>query len=211
MIIVQGTSAANEQKLSSLPNTKKSLSLLMILVLFGVLIGTLVFCNMDTRDITDLSFITQGFIKNRAEQTFFQTFKASFTSAALLVLICFLLGFSAISQPAEILVAFFRGMGLGTSIAYIYASYGLRGFFITLIIILPHAVISSIVIIISVRESLRLSNLFTGYAFSFAQENEMRSSIKLYLLKFLILFVIIGISSFIDSVLTFLFAGILFR
>lgn len=208
MITVQERTSASSG-LSRIPQSKKFIVFLMALVLVGVLIGTLAFCNMSTGEISDLSFITQGFIKNRAAQTFFETLSASFTSAGFLVLLCFLLGFGAISQPAELLIPIFRGIGLGTSIAYIYTSYGTRGFFITLVIIVPHAVISSVAIVIAARESMRMSNLFTGYAFTSGRETEMRTNIKLYLLKFLVLFAIIGISSFLDSILTFLFAGIL--
>ena len=197
-------------KVISAAANKKIIVLLMVLVLAGVLIGTLVFSNMNPSDLSNLSFMTQGFIENRAGQTFLQTLTTSFTSSSLMVLICFLLGFSAISQPAEFLIPLIRGIGLGTSIAYIYTSYGIRGFFITFVMIMPHAVISSVVIIISARESIRLSNIFTGYAFSSNREGEMRTNIKLYLLKFLVLFAIIGVSSFIDSILTLLFAGILF-
>ena len=191
-------------------NTKVFIIALMAIMLLGVLIGTLAFCNMNSNDVSNLSFITQGFIKNRAEQTFIKTIAASFSSAGVLALICFLLGFCAIAQPVELLIPLFRGLGLGTSIAYIYSCYGVRGFFITFIMIIPHAVISSIAIIIAARESIRLSNLFTSIAMSTKTDIEMRSSIKLYLLKFLILFGIIGISSLIDSILTFVFARVLF-
>lgn len=208
MIRTQRTSVASA--IPHVTQTKAFILALMVIVLVGVLFGTLAFCNMSSNDVSNLSFITQGFIKNRAQQTFLQTLSTSFSSSGLLVLVCFLLGFCAIGQPMEILIPFFRGLGLGTSIAYIYASYGVRGFFITLIMIMPHAVISSIAIIISARESMKLSNLFTTFAWSSKNNMEMRSNIKLYLLKFLILFVIIGISSLIDSILTFVFAGILF-
>ena len=197
-------------KISKIPSTKVLILALMVMMLVGVLIGTLTFCNMGGNDIYNLSFITDGFINNRAQQTFVETLASSFTSPGLLVLICFLLGFCSISQPVEFLIPLFRGLGLGTSISYIYSSYGVKGFFITFIMIIPHAVISSIAIIISARESIRLSNLFTSLVMSSKPEGEMRSYIKLYLLKFLILFGIIGISALIDSILTFAFAGVLF-
>lgn len=208
MVEFERTGTLPKRKLPVLKG-KASLMLLMFLVLLGVLAGTLVFCNMSGSDISDLSFVTQGFIKERAEHTFIQTFLESFSSSSLLVLVCFLMGFWAIAQPFEILVPFFRGLGLGASMSYIYAMYGIKGFFIILIMILPHAVISSVAIIFSARESIRLSNLFAETVVN-GNNSNMTSCIKLYLLKFLILFVIIGLSSLLDSILTFVFAGILF-
>ena len=190
-------------------NIKPNIILLMTLLLIGVLIGTLAFCNMSQDDFNNFSFITQMFIKNKSEQTFLQSLINSFSTSASLLLICFFLGFSAISQPVEITIPIFRGLGLGASIAYIYITYGIKGFLISLLLIIPNAVISSISIIIAVRESIKMSNMFTFFAISNSCENNMKSCIKLYLLKFLILFVIIGLSSVIDSLLAFIFAGML--
>ncbi|MEG0614901.1 MAG: hypothetical protein RR540_04020 [Oscillospiraceae bacterium] len=186
--------------------------ILMGILLIGVLIGTIAFCNMGNSEALSLSFITQGFIKNRAEQTILQTFTSSFSSAALIVIACFLGGFSAIFQPAEILIPLFRGVGLGTSIAYIYTAFGIKGFFITLIIIIPNAVISSIAIVFAARESFRMSNSIGKYLF-LGQIGDIKEkiSVKLYLLKFVILFVIISMSALLDSILTFVFARILFK
>ncbi len=208
MVEFERTGISPKRKFPEL-KSKASLMLLMFLVLLGVLAGTLIFCNMSGSDISDLSFITQGFIKERSEHTFIQTFLESFSSSSLLVLVCFLMGFWAIAQPFELFVPFFRGLGLGTSMSYIYTMYGIKGFFIILIMILPHAVISSVAIIFSVRESIRLSNLFAETIVN-GNNSNMASCIKLYLLKFLILFVIIGLSSLLDSILTFVFAGVLF-
>ena len=190
-------------------NIKPNIILLMTLLLIGVLIGTLAFCNMSQDDFNNFSFITQMFIKNKTEQTFLQSLINSFSTSASLLLICFFLGFSAISQPVEITIPIFRGLGLGASIAYIYVTYGIKGFLISLLLIIPNAVISSISIIIAARESIKMSNMFTFFAISNSCENNMKSCIKLYLLKFVILFVIIGLSSVIDSLLAFIFAGML--
>lgn len=190
-------------------NIKPNIILLMTLLLIGVLIGTLAFCNMSEDDFNNFSFITQMFIKNKSEQTFLQSLVNSFSTSASLLLICFFLGFSAISQPVEITIPIFRGLGLGASIAYIYVTYGIKGFLISLLLIIPNAVISSISIIIAARESIKMSNMFTFFAISNNCENNMKSCIKLYLLKFVILFVIIGLSSVIDSLLAFIFAGML--
>lgn len=202
----QGKDAYLPQK-PRFSNTRALLLALMLVLLLGVLFGTLTFRGTDS----GLSFITNSFIKDRAEQTFIQTFANSFCGAGALALLCFFLGFSALAQPIELLVPLFRGLGLGTTIAFIYSSYGVKGFAITLVLIIPHAVISSMAIIIAAREGLRLSNLFTGFAIGekSALDFPIKKSIKLYLLKFVILFVIIGLSSLLDSILTFLFAGVL--
>ena len=134
-------------------NIKPNIILLMTLLLIGVLIGTLAFCNMSQDDFNNFSFITQMFIKKKSEQTFLQSLINSFSTSASLLLICFFLGFSAISQPVEITIPIFRGLGLGASIAYIYVTYGIKGFLISLLLIIPNAVISSISIIMAKKKN----------------------------------------------------------
>ena len=75
-------------------NIKPNIILLMTLLLIGVLIGTLAFCNMSQDDFNNFSFITQMFIKKKSEQTFLQSLINSFSTSASLLLICFFLGFS---------------------------------------------------------------------------------------------------------------------
>lgn len=199
-------------KNSGLTNTRKinpNYIILMILLLGGVLIGTLAFCFMKKEDITNLSFITQLFIKNKADLPFIKSLANTFFSSGIIVLLCFILGFSAITQPVELVVPVFKGLGLGASIAYIYVMYGVKGFLISFLLIMPNAVISSICIIVAVRECIKMSNKFTLYALSYAENVEVKPEIKLYILKFVILFVVIGLSSLIDSLLAFIFAGLL--
>lgn len=148
-----------------LDSSRTFLAVLMILLLVGVLIGSLTLSHMSEENLNNLTFITQGFFKNRTEQTLLQTLWISFSSAGGIILVCFIMGFSAVSQPVELAIPIFRGIGLGTSISYLYISCGLKGFFITAVMILPHAVISSLAILLAVRESIRMSNIFSRYGF----------------------------------------------
>lgn len=191
------------------PQTKAFIILLMVLMLAGVFVGALSYRQLAGTELAGLHFAAQNFISARTEQGFFQICWDSLRSSGGLLLACFLFGFCAIAQPAELLVPFFRGLGLGASIACIYAEYSVKGFFIAFILIVPNAVISSFAIVIAARESVRLSNIFSSFAFADRCDRKMPKGIQLYLLKFVVLFVIIVISSLIDSVLTVLFAKML--
>lgn len=196
------------EKISNADTSRLFLAVLMILLFVGVLIGSLTLSHMSEENLNNMTFITQGFFKSRTEQTLLQTLWTSFSSAGGILLACFIMGFCAVSQPVELIVPIFRGIGLGTSISYLYLAFGLKGLFVTLIMILPHALISSVAILLAVRESVRMSNVFSRYGFS-EKEISDRPSISLYLLKFLILFVIIALSSFLDGVLSYLFANMI--
>lgn len=202
-----------------MPKDKKVLSkasvfvsILMLFVLLGVFIGTLVFCNMENSDFYGLSKLTDSFISKRNGQTLGQIFSSSLFSSSFILITCMLLGFSAIGQPFTVFLLIFRGIGLGATISYIYCAYGIKGFFIAFLIIMPNAVLSSVAVIVGARESIRYGTVISAYIFTgenLCDKKMKNSAFKLYLLKFLILFVIIIISSFMDAVLTVSFGKLL--
>lgn len=199
------------EHMAKMPRNRVFLLILMLITLGGVLIGTLLYLGLDETGRADLAFMTNGFLSVRQEEerAFLHVLLSSFTAAGGLLLVCFFLGFSAVAQPLEIMIPIFRGMGLGMSIAGIYAVYGAKGFLIAFLLILPGAVVSTMGLLLAVRESLQLSGHFSGFAFWGRTDREMSRAIRFYLLKFLILFVIIGIAALLDSLLTLLFVGIL--
>lgn len=182
---------------------------LMVVMLLGVLIGSYLSVTIGEKSVRTLSFITQGYLKSRTEQTLPQTLLASLFSSGILVVITFTTGFSAIGQPLTVFIPFFRGLGLGFSMTHLYWSTGLKGLLICLVLILPSALISTFAIVIAARESLKLSNFFLRYALGNSSDNDSTGIIRLYLSKFMILLVICCIGALIDSVINFLFAGLL--
>ncbi|NMA79313.1 MAG: hypothetical protein GX967_01550 [Clostridiales bacterium] len=182
---------------------------LMVVMLLGVLIGSYLCASLGESGARTLSFITQGFLRSRTEQTLLQTLSASFFSSGLLVIISFATGFSAIGQPFTVFIPFFRGLGLGFSMSHLYWTTGFKGLLICLILILPSALISSLAIIIGTRESLKLSNFFLRYALGHSADDKDTGVVRLYLTKFTILLIICGVGALVDSVINFLFAGLL--
>lgn len=199
------------------------LILLLALLLLGELIGAMLMRGTAAQTSGTLSFLTQGFIKARSEQTLLATFSSSFFGSALLIMLAFLFGFCAIAQPVILFIPLFRGLGLGISMAYLYGAYGLRGMLACLVLILPNAVLSALVILVACRESLRLSALFLSYAGGqrsnptplqndgempgAGAKGTMQGAIKLYLLKFTLLLIAAVLAALIDAMFTFFFAG----
>ncbi len=195
----------NVKKLSSLSHNEAAVLLLMILFLAGVFIGTMLFGRLNGEQLESLGRVTGSLIDNRLGQTFLQTLMNSFSGAFVLLLGCFILGYSAVSQPVEIIIPVFRGLGMGVSLAGMYSRYGIRGFGMSMVLIIPGGIISAFVLMFAVREALRMSGSICMIIFS--DRNIQRTlDHKLYFTKFVILTAILVISSLIDSLFTFLFA-----
>jgi len=185
--------------------------LLLGIMLGGVLIGSLAFCNMNENAIKKMSFIAQGFVETRTGQGFLSILLKSFISSSIPVLIIFLLGFSAVTQPFEFLIPFLKGLGLGASLAQIYQTSGIKGSLIILFLIIPYVIINTFGLIVATREAIRFSNIIAAKAFSSSNSDSLKNITKLYCEKFVIIEVIMVFAAFVDSICSFVFAGVLLK
>lgn len=194
----------NEENHSAL--NAKSLYMILFAVFFaGVLAGSLSLKYMNGEGVIKLAGLADGFLESRALKPFAETFLSSLKSALLPFLICMLMGFCALGQPVVLAAVFFRGAGFGASISLLYCSYGFQGFVITALLILLPATVGTGALLMSARESIRLSAVF--FSFGFLGKENRPPDFRLYLLKFAVLLVIILISAFFDGILSLLLAG----
>ncbi len=203
---MQGTSYFKEDGVI----VKKNYIFVALIVLFiiGMVYGTLLVKSKSYNIIEMLSIITSEYVSVNATQAIISTFINSFLSVFIFILVPYLLGYSAIGQLATMLIPLFKGLGLGSAMAQLYTSYGLKGIGYSALIIIPQTVISLFAIIIACRESIKLSNLFL-LTFASKQGRDINlSTIKLYNIKFLILCLIALVSSLVSAVSILLFSGL---
>ena len=177
---------------------------LMLMFCVGELVGAVSSCVSCGNDMLHRS--AELFFRNRSGCTFIETLVNSFSGPFLLVLACLLLGFGAVSMPAELLVPFFHGLGIGVMLADMNAAYGLKGTLVSAVFILPFAVLSAFVVLIAARESFSMSFLSARRLLGLDKSDA--GAVKLYLAKFLVLFAALGVLSLADSLVTYFFAGI---
>ncbi|WP_270739198.1 stage II sporulation protein M [Massilioclostridium coli] len=187
-------------------NQKTFFQLILLLFIIGMIYGAVLAGTSSEEMLNKLSFLTQGFMDQRAEQSLVYTFLNSLGSTASLLLTLFLLGFCAIGQPFAGFVPIFRGLGLGLSMGSFYLQDGIKGVLFCLLLLLPPAAISTFALILGTRESIKFSNLF--FSVLLPDKNlETKGMLKLYCTKFGVLFGILLVSALIDCICTFLFAG----
>ena len=191
-------------KLNRIKPDKILMYVLMAMFLLGEFVGTVLYCTVANEKLSDIDVLSVQFLHSRINCTFFETVINSFSGPFVLVLLCMLIGFGAIFQPAAILVPFFRGLGIGITLAEINSVYMYKGFALSLIMIVPYTVVSAVIIISAARESVLMSS---GKIFG-ADKGGTFIDFKLYFIKFLILIAVLAASSLIDSLLTFAFAGL---
>lgn len=173
---------------------------IMLLMVIGVLIGTLAFSFIKTSTLSDLNLIENDYLSMRENGEYVKILYSSLLNSSTLIIVLFLLGFCAIAQPVSVLIPVYKGMGFGVTIAQIYSENGVNGFFSAIILILPCALISSYALFIAVRESLRMSNRFFSQAFldRRCESDSINDYVKLYAVKFLVLEAVTAVSAAVD-------------
>ncbi|MDR1563928.1 MAG: stage II sporulation protein M [Oscillospiraceae bacterium] len=131
--------------------------LMCTVLLIGLLIGASAVRAASHSEDGQLNGIASSFIVNRGGMNFTSVMLKSFASAIMFLIAFFVLGncnFGFIVIP--FLLAF-RGVGLGTSLGYIYSLHGAKGLAYCAILIIPPALLSSLALVLAAKSSMSFS------------------------------------------------------
>ncbi|MCL2089536.1 MAG: hypothetical protein FWH14_08640 [Oscillospiraceae bacterium] len=198
------TELSYKKTLRTMVKKNKLLAALSFVFVIGMLYGAAMVGSSDGMN-DRLEFITQGFINERTGESLIGIFGVSLQSSASLLVLLFFSGFFAIGQPIALATPFFRGLGLGMSMGYLYANFGGRGMLFSLALIFPHALISSITLIFAAKESMRFS---LGFLSRISPGNNTAMlPVRAYVMRFVLMFMFLMAAAFSDAVFTRMFAG----
>ncbi|MBQ8176099.1 MAG: hypothetical protein IJ035_03565 [Oscillospiraceae bacterium] len=188
-------------------SNKNRLTGIVLLYFLGIFTGAVLYCIPPDGQDGRFKVIAEDFISGRFDKEFAEILVNSFCEPFVMLMICFLLGLSAVAQPAEYLVPVFHALGTGVTIAGIYDIYGVKGIAMSAVMIIPGTVISAFAVIIAVREALNMSS---DIYLSAIGKNPVTAKIdiRLYFTKYVILCAIAVVSAFVQSILIFFFADI---
>lgn len=190
--------------------TKKNHTVLGLGVLFlaGVAVGCMLLFYADSEIVTLLNRMVGEFVENRMDQSLPENFISASWSSLSFVLGLFLCGFSAISQPLEILTPFFRGLGFGFSVSSLYAAQGMAAAGFVALFMLPGMLISTVAILFCARESLRMSGSF--FSCIRGDRDAGVGSMRLYVARYMVAAAACLVAAFLEAVLYTAFSGSFF-
>ena len=181
----------------------------MLILIIGLIMGTLLIKMADTTQQGILNTITSSFINERASHSFVENFCSSLFSTSVFLLVAFFIGYFALGKPIALFIPMFKGLGLGISMADIFMQNGLKGYLICLALILPNALISSFAIVLASRESARNSSKIFSFVCGKSKEDEGGIHSGAYIIKFTVFFGLSLIGALADAGLTKLLAGVI--
>ncbi len=167
----------------------KAFAILFFLLLVGVVCGATLDFKWEIKSI-DLQY-----------KSIYNSFFSFFLTNSLMICSEFLLGFSAVLQIFITFVPFLKGIEIGNLSQEIY----LQGGFFNLVIFIPYAILTAIIIVLSAKEAFLFSkNLFT-YTFFGKQSSLSINGTKNYVVNFLILELLTACVSLLHLILAMAF------
>jgi len=136
--------------------------------------------------------------------TLLEIIKNTFISVCAILGVIFCTGFFAVGQPLSVAALIYRGFGIGFSSALTYITFGKSGIYISIIFIVPKILATSVIIMLAVRESMRLSNIIYGYIFRESCQENMGKYIRLYCIKFIVLIFFVLLTALADCGINYL-------
>ena len=179
------------------------------MVLFtGIVCGAVSGKNADGDLMKQLDFIFQTNYHIRCSQGMLSSFVSSFGSAVIFLTVIFLLGLSLWGGWLAWIVPFFKGYGYGLSVGYLYGAYGFYGIGYNLLIVLPGAFLSAIVISGAAQEAMRNSIKMTGLFMRSEVKDDPHIQMTKYLKMMFWLLLLCAVSSAVDMLLALCFSWI---
>ena len=185
--------------------------LIASLIICGVIWGSIISGRVGVANESSFGILLQQMLsKNAASKGFLNLFLSSFFSSSMLLCISFVLGLCAVGSPGHIAIALFKGAGIGLSMSFIYAEYGIKGFAICALFILPSAIITSLAVMIACREGIRFSFLVARAVLPSGGLPHLFNELSAYCFKYVFCFALVLVAAIIEAVSTIIFSMLFF-
>ena len=177
---------------------KKMFLFFEILLLIGVLSGSIFSLTLNETDAVLVSEYLNNFIESISNNSYKEALLNAVLSNSLILTIIFLLGFSVIGIPFVILIFFYKAFIIGFSFASIILNFKSKGILLSFFYIFPHHALNLLVLMVLIIYSVLISlNLIRAIISKTNINTNNIKYLKLYLLSMAISF----LSSLYESIL----------
>ncbi|HEX3017766.1 MAG TPA: stage II sporulation protein M [Caproicibacter sp.] len=181
----------------------QAMFLLSLILLAGMILGSIYARNAGFSALNRLDFLFAGNFKARLSQPFLMVFTASFASSFIFIFACFLCGLSMWGAFFIPIIIAFRGFGLGLTSGYLYSAYSWKGILYNLGVILPGAFVCCFAILLASLEGVRYSRMLAARS----PGSVSGITLKSYILRFGAILGLACAAAIIDTLLSALLGG----
>ena len=185
-----------------------AVALFSVCLAAGLAVGCYSAGGLSERSLKSLDFLFTTNLPQRLEGGALNAFFAAFGSDFLFLLCAFLSGLCLWGVAAMPFIAFFKGYGVGVSAGYLLQSFGVKGIFFYITVLLPGIVMFSMALVYQLDGAF---GIFRGMlAALFSKQAEFRPSLAGYLKRGLKYLVITFSASLLDMILWTCLSGLFF-
>ena len=177
----------------------RKLFFLSLAFILGLLIGVLVMRGAGEPLTSSVEKGFTSFVAQRQSQSFGATFLYSFTSAFPFFAAAFVCGLCMVGTPGAFFIPCFRGLGLGLTLGYLYAVYGMKGMAFSALLVIPAALVSAVALLLACRETWGFSLLLFKGLLPDAPSMALRNDCKIYCLRYLFILGVMLFSCLMDA------------
>jgi len=172
-----------------------------VVLLIGVLAGATTVKNIDEGTFEVFSSIFLKSQNHRVEMGIGKAFLSVFMSQTAVLMILFTAGFCAIGFPIIPIIPFLKGLNFGAVSAYLYLTHGIGAVKYIVLGIFPEMLISSVIVTLGCRESLKLSLSYFLTVCKGIRDDEIKYKTGYYCARYLVMFLATAVSALAEALL----------
>lgn len=182
-----------------MPPAGRRLFLLAFVYIAGLLVGALMVRMGGGGLFQSLENSFLAYVEGRQSQPFWMTLLNAFAAALPFFAGAFFCGVCILGVPGAFLIPCFKGLGLGLTVGYVYAVYGMQGMAFCALLLIPPALASAMALLLACRESWGFSLMLFRGLLPGAGPLALRGDFKIYCLRYLFILGILLAASILDA------------
>lgn len=187
--------------------SNQTLTILCVLLLTGMFLGAVCVKHAGEAMLEKIETLTGAYFVTGNESSIIKNFLSYISADTQFIILSVLFGMCVIGEPILWLLPVIRGLGLGIITGYIYKTFNVQGVIYSTVLIVVPAVISSLAMAVSCKESILSSRDIRSTLKQDDKQFNYREFIKLFAVRNLILYVFVILSGIIGCILTYFFSS----
>lgn len=192
---------------SGVMKNNQKLIILTVMFICGLFLGAIAVKNTSDTLAERLQILIENFCLVRSQQSIFINFLSMFGTECIFLIPAMIFGICVVGEPILWLLPLVKGMGIGIISAYLYSNHSLNGMLYFAVILLAPSVFSVAALLLGCKESILMTRDINRILFVSNEHGGNTEFLKLYILRYIVLFASVLLSSGLGAFLTFAFSS----
>ena len=187
--------------------SNQTLTLLCTLLLTGMFLGAVCVKHADETMLEKIKLLTGTYISSGVSRSILDNFLSYISADTVFIILSVFFGLCVIGEPILWTLPMIRGLGLGLITGFVYKTYSVQGVLYSTVLIIIPAVISSLAMAVSCKESILSSREIKSALKEDGKQFNYREFLKLFAVRNLILYAFVALAGLVGCLLTYFLSG----